>query len=80
MDEKELYIKDSEASRAELNEAINELKYATAALVDKLPKTLLGTDLESIREIQARVDRAEHNIQSKLDILYGRLYLAECPF
>jgi peptidoglycan hydrolase CwlO-like protein len=79
MDEKETYVKDNEASRAELNEAISELKYATADLADKLGWSTLG-EPTSVKNAQTRLDAAEVAIQSKLDILYARLYLAECPF
>lgn len=62
MDEKETYLKDNEASRAELDEAIDD--YAIAL-----------SDYE-----EAESDEQRAKVHALLDILYARLYLAECPF
>lgn len=72
MDEKELYIKDNEASRAELNEAINVLlrEYASYSR---------GMDISNMSD-GSRFLAARKGVDSLLDVLYGRLYLAECPF
>lgn len=75
MDEKELYIKDNEASRAELNEAIDDLlmctEYYTTCCEQSSP-VVLDAALE--------VNEARTKLHLLLDILYARLYLAECPF
>lgn len=70
MDEKELYIKDNEASRAELNEAIEEylMDYASTC-----------HDLADSRD-REDYQRSKEKVDALLDVLYGRLYLAECPF
>lgn len=75
MDEKELYIKDNEASRSELNEAIDDLimcsDFYTIACEQSHPEVI---------EIGRELDEAKARVNSLLDVLYGRLYLAECPF
>jgi hypothetical protein len=70
MDEKELYIKDNEASRAELDEAID--KY----LMD------YGSTCHDLADSRDReyCRRSKEELDALLDILYARLYLAECPF
>ena len=75
MDEKELYINDNEASRAELNEAIEDyaLSFARFEQGKLFAETNGGNSAPPYEERLAEVNRL-------LDILYGRLYLAECPF
>lgn len=58
MDEKETYLKDNEASRAELEQAIERFGSA------------VSDDIETTR----------YEVHALLDVLYARLYLAECPF
>ena len=75
MDEKETYLKDNEASRAELNEAIEDLEacadiYAIAC----------DHSESSVIESGKQLDEARAKVNSLLDVLYARLYLAECPF
>lgn len=75
MDEKELYIKDNEASRAELNEAIDE--YAICFAEYEKDRTFAEANGGN-----SKPHYLEHldKVNSLLDVLYGRLYLAECPF
>lgn len=70
MDEKEEYLKDQAASRAELNEAINDYAMDYAATCHDMADKF---DTENFK-------RSEIKVNSLLDVLYARLYLAECPF
>jgi len=81
MDEKELYIKDNEASRAELNEAIQEMMYELRDLDCRKQAHHTGLMNFSKEELSRdKFDALESRVNSLLDVLYGRLYLAECPF
>jgi len=75
MDEKEEYLKDQAASRAELNEAIEDVilctDYYTICCEQSSPVTM---------DAGKELDEARAKLNSLLDVLYGRLYLAECPF
>ena len=75
MDEKETYLKDNEASRAELNEAIDDYAVAFSDYEQDMLTTINsgGTPVFQFDEQRAKV-------QALLDVLYARLYLAECPF
>ena len=75
MDEKEEYLKDNETSRAELNGALDEYALCFA----EYEKSRLFTETNggnSKPHYQEHLDK----VNSLLDILYARLYLAECPF
>lgn len=69
MDEKEEYLKDQAASRAELNEAIREYTECFA-----------NTQEGWLWKTPNLVHEKEAALNALLDTLYLRLYLAECPF
>lgn len=75
MDDKEAYLKDNEASRAELNEAIDDVimctDYYTISCEQSSP---------TVNAAGRELDEAKARLNALLDILYARLYLAECPF